>query len=61
MLIPPEEAKLFFNLYPSLIGYVASRSGGVGGITDIESFRSASHETKAQLCYSLEYWVLVVE
>jgi len=48
MLIPPEEAELFFKLYPSLIGYVAGRAGGVEGIKDAESFRSASHEAKAQ-------------
>jgi len=48
MLIPPEEAELFFNLYPSLIGYVAGRSGGVEGIIDAQSFRSAPTNARAQ-------------
>lgn len=32
MLISPEEAKLFFTLYPSVIGFAATRSGGIEGI-----------------------------
>ena len=48
MLIPPEEAKLFFSLYPSLIGFAAGRAGGIDGINDTKTFRSATWEVKIQ-------------
>jgi len=48
MLIPPEEAKLFFTLYPSVIGFAAGRSGGIEGIMDTGTFKSAPSEAKAQ-------------
>lgn len=43
MLLPPEEAILFLSLYPSLIGFAAGRLGGVAGIVDVKTFRSASN------------------
>ena len=46
--MPAEDAKLFFSLYPSLIGYAAARSGGVGGITDAKSFKAAPRETQGE-------------
>jgi len=48
MLISPEEAKLFFALYPSVIGFAADRSGGIEGIRDARTFRSAPNEAKVQ-------------
>jgi hypothetical protein len=48
MLIPPEEAKLFFALYPSVIGFATGRSGGIEGIRDAGTFKSAPNEAKAQ-------------
>ena len=48
MLISPEEAKLFFALYPSVIGFAAGRSGGIKGIRDAGTFKSAPNEAKAQ-------------
>lgn len=48
MLISPEEAKLFFALYPSVIGFAAGRSGGIEGIRDAGTFKSAPNEAKAQ-------------
>ena len=48
MLLPPEEAELFFRLYPTLIGFAAGRLGGVEGIVDFESFRKASRPSKAK-------------
>jgi hypothetical protein len=48
MLISPEEAKLFFALYPSVIGFSAGRSGGIKGIRDAGTFKSAPNEVKAQ-------------
>jgi len=48
MLIPPEEAGLFFKLYPSLIGFAAGRIDGAAGIVDAHTFRSASNEARAE-------------
>lgn len=48
MLISPEEAKLFFTLYPSVIGFAATRSGGIEGIRDATTFKSAPNEAKAK-------------
>ena len=48
MLISPEEAELFFALYTSVIGFVAGRSGGIDGIKDAGTFKSAPNEAKAQ-------------
>jgi hypothetical protein len=48
MLISPEEAELFFALYPSVIGFAAGRSGGIEGIRDAGTFKSAPNESKAQ-------------
>jgi len=48
MLISPEEAELFFALYPSMIGFAAGRSGGIEGIRDAGTFKSAPNEAKAQ-------------
>ena len=48
MLITAEEAKLFFSLYPSLIGYAAARSGGIGGIADGKSFKAAPREKQGE-------------
>jgi len=48
MLISPKEAKLFFALYPSMIGFSANRTGGIKGIRDAETFKSAPNEAKAQ-------------
>ena len=48
MLISPEEAELFFALYPSVIGFAAGRSGGIDGIRDAVTFKSAPNEAKAE-------------
>ena len=48
MLISPEEAELFFALYTSLIGFAAGRPGGIEGIRDAGTFKSAPNEAKAQ-------------
>jgi len=48
MLIAPEEAKLFFALYPSVIGFAAGRSGSIEGIRDTGTFRSAPNEARAK-------------
>lgn len=46
MLITPEDAEFFFRLYPSLIGFVAGRLGGVDGIVDARTFRSRPNEAR---------------
>ena len=48
MLISLEEAKLFFTLYPSVIGFAAARSGSIKGIRDATTFKSAPNEAKAE-------------
>lgn len=48
MLLPPEEASLFISLYQSLIGFAAGRLGGIAGIVDVKTFRSASNEARAK-------------
>ena len=48
MLISPEEAKLFFALYPSVIGFAAGRFGGIEGIRDVGTFKSAPNEAKTE-------------
>lgn len=48
MLIPSEESSLFFRLYPSVIGFVAKRAGGVAGITNAKTFISASNAQRIQ-------------
>ncbi len=48
MLISPEDAELFFALYPSVIGFAAGRSGGIEGIRDAGTFKSAPNKAKAQ-------------
>jgi len=48
MLLPPEEASLFLSLYQWLIGFAGGRLGGVAGIVDIDTFRSASWEARAE-------------
>jgi len=48
MLISPEEARLFFALYPSVVGFAAGRAGGIEGIGDAGTFKSAPNEAKAQ-------------
>ena len=48
MLLPPEEAILFLSLYPSLIGFAAGRLGGVAGIVDVKTFRSASNRARVK-------------
>jgi len=48
MLLAPDEAALFLSLYPSLIGYVAGRLGGVGRVKDLKTFRAATWEAKAK-------------
>ena len=48
MLIPPEEQKLYFDLYPSLLGYAAGRAGGIKGISDLATFRASTNEIRAQ-------------
>ena len=48
MLISPEETKLFFALYPSVIGFAAGRAGGIDGIRDAGTFKSAPNEAKVQ-------------
>lgn len=48
MLLPPEEAALFLSLYQSLIGFAGGHLGGVAGIIDIKTFKSASAEAKAK-------------
>ena len=53
MLLPPEEAALFISLYQSLIGFAAGRLGGVEGIVDVKTFKSASWEARAKARYRL--------
>jgi hypothetical protein len=48
MLLPPEEASLFISLYSSLIGFAASRLGGVAGIVDLTTFIRASNEARVK-------------
>lgn len=48
MLLPPEDAALFLSLYPHLIAFAAGRLGGVEGIVDFASFRSASYAAKGK-------------
>jgi hypothetical protein len=48
MLVPREEAELFFALYASVIGFAAGRSGDIEGVKDAATFRSAPNEVKAQ-------------
>jgi len=48
VLLPPEEAELFFKLYPALIGFAAGHLGGVDGIVDCQSFRRAAPEARAK-------------
>jgi hypothetical protein len=50
MLLPLEDAELFFKLYPALIGFAAGRLGGVEGIVDLPTFRQASPEARAKAC-----------
>ncbi len=46
MLIPPKEAELFINLYPSLIAFAAGSIGGVEGIKDVKSFQNATNKAR---------------
>jgi len=48
MLISQTEAGVFFELYPSLIGFAAGRLGGIAGIVDVQTFRSAFNEARAE-------------
>lgn len=48
MLLPPEEASLFLSLYQHLIGFAAGRLGGIEGIVDLPSFRTASMTAKGR-------------
>ncbi len=48
MILPSHESTLFFRLYTSLIGYAASKAGGIGGIEDAKTFLSASNPNKGQ-------------
>jgi hypothetical protein len=48
MLIPSEESSLFFRLYPSVIGFAAKQAGGIAGITDANTFKSASIDSRIQ-------------
>jgi len=48
MVLPPEDKALFFELYPSLIGFAAGHAGGVAGVVDATSFRKAQLEARAQ-------------
>ena len=48
MLIPREESSLFFRLYPSVIGFVAKRAGGIAGINDANTFKSASNADRIE-------------
>ncbi|MHC4443864.1 MAG: hypothetical protein ACYTF1_09490 [Planctomycetota bacterium] len=48
MLISPADAGVFFELYPSLIGFAAGRLGGVAGIVDVQTFRSTLNEARAE-------------
>jgi hypothetical protein len=48
MLLSLEEAALFLSLYLSLIGFAAGRLGGVAGIVDVKTFRSASNQSRTK-------------
>jgi len=48
MLLPPEEGALFIRLYTALIAYACGRLGGISEINDLESFKSASNQVKAE-------------
>jgi hypothetical protein len=48
MLIPSEEAERFHTLYPSVIGFVCAKIGGVDGVVDAETFREAPMPRKMQ-------------
>ena len=45
---PPEEAARFHTLYPSLIGFVCAKIGGVEGVVDANTFREAPLPRKMQ-------------
>jgi hypothetical protein len=47
MLLPPEEGALFIQLYSRLIAYVGGKLGGVDGIKDLDSFKAASNQVRA--------------
>ena len=49
MLVPPNEAAQFLRLYQSLLGFAAGRLGGVGGVSDLISFKAASLKAKASV------------
>ena len=48
MLIPLDDASLFFNLYTTVIGYVCGRSGDVAGIKDRATWEAAPIEARAK-------------
>jgi hypothetical protein len=42
MLIPSDQAALFHEIYPSLLGFIAGNLGGAAGVSDRAGCRSAS-------------------
>lgn len=49
MLLPSEDAAPFLRLYPTLLGFVAGRLGGIEGVHDLASFRACSLEAKVKI------------
>jgi len=49
MLLPPQDAALFLQLYPALLGFIAGRLGGIEGVHDLAGFRAGSMEVKAEV------------
>jgi len=47
MLIPSDQAALFHEIYPSLLGFIAGKLGGVAGVSDRAGFTAASFEKMA--------------
>ena len=46
MQLPQKEADFFISLYSSLIGFAASRLGGIAGIKDSKSFKNVSNKAR---------------
>lgn len=48
-LLPAEDARLFHQLYPALLGFVAGRLGGIEEVHDLASFQACSSKAKVEI------------
>ena len=49
MLLAAEDARLFHQLYPALLGFIAGRLGGIQGVHDLASFQACALEVKPEI------------